>query len=307
MEELDLNLLRALDALLRHRHAGKAAIELGMSAPGLSYALKRLRGHFNDPLFVRARGGMQPTLAAERMAPVVQQVLARVRDELGPARAFDPSRDERQFTLGLSDLGEMIILPKLMRALGREAPGVDVRISSSLPQEVGNALTRGEIDLAIGAYPECSGSDLFQQRLYTHGFTCLARRGHPQIGAQVTVDRETFLSLPHATIRTTGRTQQVVEKYLQRHGLKRRLRLQTPHILSVPFVVAATDLVVTVPAAVAELFASLADLQSFTPPLKIPPITIRQYWHRRQQSDPANAWLRSRVRELFSGSDGWRI
>jgi DNA-binding transcriptional LysR family regulator len=305
MDNLDLNLLRVLDALLRYQHVGRAAAALGMSQPGFSYALRRLRTYFNDPLFLRTRAGMQPTSTAERLAPTVQQVLAQVRNELAPARSFEASRDERVFTLGMSDLGEMIVLPKLMRALAREAPGVDLRVSPSLPQELGAALARGEVDLAIGYYPECRGTDIFQQRLYTHGFTCLARRGHPRVGREV--DRETFLSLPHATIRTTGRSQHAVEQHFERQGLKRRMRLTTPSILSTAFVVAATDVVVTVPTAVAELFGSLASVQSFTPPLKLPRITIRQYWHRRQHSDAANQWLRSMVRALFSGPDGWRL
>lgn len=115
------------------------------------------------------------------------------------------------------------------------------------------------------------------------------------------------VALQHASIRSTGRTQQVVDGFFEKQGPQRRVTLQTPGIFSAPFVVAATDIVVTLPATVGELFATIARVQIFDPPVSLPEITVRQYWHRRQHNNPANKWLRELVNTLFSGKDGWRM
>jgi DNA-binding transcriptional LysR family regulator len=305
LNNLDLNLLRVLDALLRHKHVGKAATALGLSQPAISYALKKLRAHYQDPLFVKTRSGVQPTAAAERLGPHVTHILEQVREHLGPAPQFSPETSNRTFTLSLSDLGEMIVLPKLLRALARSAPNVNLRMFSGGPSDLSAALQSGELDLMIGYFPDQQGLDFFQQGLYSHGFVCVARHGHPAVGKPM--DREAFLSLQHASIRSKGHSQQVVESAFEKQGIHRRKVLETGHFLSIPFVVAATNLVVTVPKAVGELFSELARLQTFEPPIQLPRLAIRQYWHRRQTAEPGNKWLRALVRKLFHGPDGWRL
>ena len=109
-----------------------------------------------------------------------------------------------------------------------------------------------------------------------------------------------FRNLPHAVVKTEGRSQEIVEQYLKQHGIRRRELLRSPHFLSIPMVIASTDLVVTVPAPIGELFRQIADLQVLQPPFPIPFIDVKQYWHRYQQSDPGNRWLRSIVVDLFS-------
>jgi DNA-binding transcriptional LysR family regulator len=60
MDDLDLNLLSALDALLYEGSVGKAALRLGLSPSAMSRTLKRLRAATGDPLLVRAGRGLVP-------------------------------------------------------------------------------------------------------------------------------------------------------------------------------------------------------------------------------------------------------
>lgn len=305
MDNFDLNLLRIFEALWRHRHVGRAAIGLDLSQPAFSYSLKRLREQIGDPLFVKTRAGMQPTAAAVQLAPVVAAILEQVRDQLLPVQSFDPATSSRTFTLSSSDIGEMVFLPKLLHHISQLAPKVNIRMYTGRHAELMRAMESGELDLMTGYFPDNVGSDIFQQRLFSHGFLCLARAGHPHIGKKLT--KQAFLSLPHAVIRAEGRSQEIVEQYFKEHGIKRRALLHTHHFLSIPFVVAATDMVVTVPAAVGEMFSQLANIQTFEPPLPFPSFDIKQYWHRRQHGDAANQWLRGLVQELFSGADTWHL
>lgn len=305
MNNFDLNLLRIFEALWRYGHVGRAAAALSLSQPAFSYSLKRLRDQIGDPLFVKTRTGMQPTTHALRLAPIVATILAQVRDELLPVPAFDPLQSARTFTLSTSDIGEMVILPKLIRHLSRVAPNVNIRTYGGGPAELRLAMENSELDLLIGYFPDAAGTDIFQQRLFSHGFSCIARRNHPALSKKLSLQR--FLELPHAVIRAEGRSQEIVEQYFKEQGVKRRALLSTHHFLSIPFVIAATDMVVTVPSAVAEMFALLATIQIFNPPMQLPSFDIKQYWHRRQHYDAANQWLRGEILQLFSGKSTWHL
>jgi DNA-binding transcriptional LysR family regulator len=68
---LDLNLLPALEALLRRRNVTHAAADVGLSQPAMSRALARLRETFGDPLLIRVGGGLAPTPLAQGLAPKV--------------------------------------------------------------------------------------------------------------------------------------------------------------------------------------------------------------------------------------------
>jgi|ERR1700730_16041914 DNA-binding transcriptional LysR family regulator len=298
MNNFDLNLLRVFDAVWRHGHLGLASKELELSQPALSHALRRLREGIGDPLFVKVSRGMQPSARAVQLAPIVQSILASVREQVLAAPAFDPKHASRSFTIALVDVGEMAFLPKLLGRLMCEAPSVDVRSVSMPPRELVLALQRGEVDLAIGYFPDIDGIDFLQQRLFRHGFVCLVRAGHPSVRGTLTSKQ--FRDLPHAVVQTEGRSQEIVEQYLKQQGIHRRKLLRSPHFLSIPMVIASTDLVVTVPQPIGEVFARIVELQVLRPPYPIPSFDIKQYWHRCQHADPGNRWLRNMVADLLA-------
>ena len=297
MDKFDLNLLRVFDAVWRHGRLRLASEELELSQPALSHSLKRLREGIGDPLFVKVPTGMQPTARAAQMAPVIQSILANVREHVLATPGFDPTSARRSFTIAMTDVGEMTLLPKLLGRLMSNAPAVDIRTVSMPPRDLVAAFQKGQVDLAIGYFPDMSGLDILQQRLFSVGFVCVIRAGHPEVHERLT--QKQFRNLPHAVVKTEGRSQEIVEQYLKQHGIRRRELLRSPQFLSIPMVIASTDLVVTVPASIGKLFRQIADLQVLQPPFPIPSIDIKQYWHRYQQSDPGNRWLRGIVVHLF--------
>lgn len=298
--------MRAFVALWREGHMGRAAQALGMSQPALSAALKRLREQLGDPLFVKTRQGMQPTAYAEQIAPEAAAILEQVRHRLlAPAR-FDPASAARRFTLSTTDIGEMVFMPKLLRHLASVAPGVDVQaVTGPLPERLA-ALARGEIDLLLGHYPDVQGADWFQRRLFDHGFVCLARQGHPAVREGV-LTAEAFLAARHALLHDQGRSQEMVEGYLHGQGLRRRVAYVGSHFLSLPIVVAATDLIATVPAEAGRIFAGHPGLQQLAPPFPFPRFGVKMYWHRRSHTDAATRWLRDTLVTLFAGPAGWHL
>lgn len=303
---LDLNLLAVAVALQDEGGVSRAALKLGLSQPAVSGALARLRRHFDDPLFVRVAAGMAPTPRGASLVERARELLRQVDEELlAPAR-FNPTTEQRPFTFAMSDVGEMVFLPRLLERLGREAPGAMLRSVSLRPLALAEALEAGEVDLAIGYFPDLKRrSGLFQQRLMQHRFTGLLRHDHPLQGARLS--QAEFLGLQHVVVQSEGRSQEIFERFLKARGLSRRVALTTPHFLAVPRLVAGSDLAAVVPHALARVHGVAAHgLRTVRLPFDTPPIELNQHWHRKVHKDARHAWLRALVSALFNpANDEW--
>jgi DNA-binding transcriptional LysR family regulator len=296
--EFDLNLLPVVLAIAEERSVSRAAERLGWSQPKVSIALARLRAAFDDPLFIRGSHGMSPTPRALALLVPTRDILARVKNEVLIGAAFDPATTTRRFTFALSDIGEMTFLPKLLAYLQTHAPNAAVRSVTLPPDEIAVGLEAGDIDLAVGYFPDLKGRNFFQQRLFTHSFISLLNAKHPIKGKRISM--EDFLRIGHAVISAEGRSQEIFEQLLAKHRIERRIVLSTPHFMSIPFIIASTDLLVTVPYAVGESFAKIANIRLIEPPLDIPQFDLKQHWHRKYGKDEANMWIRSVLVKLFS-------
>jgi DNA-binding transcriptional LysR family regulator len=305
MQDLDLNLIPYLVAMEEARNVSRAAQMLGVSQPRVSTALARLRDYFGDPLFVRTSRGMEPTPRALSLIPSAREALGHIQRGVLDTQQFDPGTTTRTFSIALSDVGEIVFLPRLLQVLAQRAPHANLRSLSLPPADLERGLAAGEIDLAIGYFPDLSGNNFFQQRLFSHRFICLMRNGHPLAKRSLTI--EAFLRCGHAVVRAEGRSQEVLEKYLEKHRIHRRAVLETSHFMSLPFILSRTDLIATVPHAIG--FAYAAEHASITlaePPLALPRFDLKQHWHRKFHNDARTIWLRGIVAELFNDEhDEW--
>lgn len=296
--EFDLNLLPVVLAIAEERSVSRAAERLGWSQPKVSIALAKLRAALDDPLFIRGSHGMSPTPRALALLVPTRDILSRVKNEVLIRAAFNPATTTRRFTFALSDIGEMTFLPKLLAYLQAHAPNATVRSVTLPPGEIAVGLENGDIDLAVGYFPDLKGRNFFQQRLFTHSFISLLNAKHPIKGKRISMDE--FLRIGHAVISAEGRSQEVFEQLLVKHRIERRIVLSTPHFMSIPFIIASTELLVTVPYAVGESFAKVANIRLIEPPMEIPQFDLKQHWHRKYGKDEANMWIRSVVAKLFS-------
>jgi DNA-binding transcriptional LysR family regulator len=306
-KRLDLNLLPIAVVLYEERGVGKAAARLGMSQPAVSAALARLRAAFDDPLFIRTAHGMAPTPRAQALIAPARDVLARVQRDVLSGMAFNPATTNATFAFALSDVGEMVFLPRILDSLRNLAPLASVRSVSLPPSQLREGLEKGEVDLAIGYFPDLETSNFFQQRLFTHHFCCLMRRDHPITSRRLSLKQ--FLELKHVAVRAEGRSQELFERFLVRKRLHPKIVLVTPHFMSLPIIIARSDLVATVPHAIGMFFSnSSTNIKTVLLPFSdLPQIVVKQHWHRKSHNDPRNQWLRSLMTRLFSPeADEWR-
>jgi DNA-binding transcriptional LysR family regulator len=298
MAELDLNLLRVLVALEETRSVSATALRLQRSQPAVSAALSRLRESFDDRLFVRAGNVMQPTPRAAGLVASARTVLARIESEIVAAPRFDPARSHRTIAIALSDVGEVELLPTIMREVRKRMPNAGVRSVSLPAADVARGLESGAIDLAIGYFPDLKKRNFFQQALFTGTFCSLVSVRHPIAAKKLTLKQ--FMALDHVVVRAESRSEEVMERYLAKKRIRRRVVLTTPHFASAPMIVAQSNFIVTVPESLADYLAKVSsDVRIVGLPFEPPRIALKQFWHRKFHEDARNRWLRNLMCELF--------
>lgn len=290
LRRIDLNLLVALDALLKEKNVTRAAQRLGMSQPAASRALGRLRALFADALLVEGPGGYVLSARAEELRPRLGSILAGVGEML-EANAFDPAAATGRIRLLMPDLQAAVLAPHLLARLAREAPSLDLDIAA-LGTDGFGALERGDAD-AMVALVDDAPAGIQRRRLYDEELVTLMRAQHPALSRKLTLER--FLALDHIVVSVTGLGAAPVDEVLARMGRTRRVKLRVPNFFAAVEIAAHSDLVMTLPSSLARAAADMRGLVSLPPPLDLGVFTMSLAWHARQQDAPRHIWLRRAV------------
>ena len=298
---LDLNLLVVFTSVLKTRSTTLASDELELSQSAVSNALRRLRNHFGDPLFVKTAEGMSPTPLAQQLAGPIQEGLERIRSALDDRREFVPSTSHRRFHICMSDMGQLVLFPGLLAMAQVEAPGVCIATVEMPPREAHVLMARGELDLAIGTFPELAAG-FHKQRLFTKQYVVMARAGNPALQGGLTLER--FVNARHALFQPTADSHHTLEEHIdsvfRAHGAQRKVCAVFAHGLGIVEAVTISDLLVCVPKRLAELYAAQADIAVARLPFPSPVVDICQYWHERLHQDHGHRWLRSLLFRRFA-------
>lgn len=294
--DLHLNQLRLVDALARNSNLGEAAEEIGLTQSAASHALARLRAELEDPIFVRTSEGMRPTPYGTRLAASIREALQSLRAGLDRYPEFVPRTSSRIFNVIMSDVSQMLYLPRLLPRLYSEAPGVTLRVRALPAKAPHLILETGEVDLAVGAFSRLIAG-CRQKRLYREHYVCVVRRDHPRFDRGMSA--EAFCSVPHALVDPKGYVHERLDRWLAQQKVPRTAKLHVPYFLSLPLVIARSDLLVVMASRVAQAYAEILPLKIMPPPVRLPAYEPRIFWHERFHRDPANRWLRSLYEELF--------
>lgn len=290
LRRIDLNLLLLVDAILKEGSASRAARRLRLSQPAVSQGLKRAREAFGDPLLARHGNRLLPTSRAVALQPEIRAILERIESVLTPS-SFDPAAATRDFILASSDLGQVLVLPPLIARIAREAPSCRVKVVPP-PARIDML---DQFDLAIMGAPVTQGpvrwSALFEDR-----FVMLARRGHPALSGPLPLDH--FARMPQALVspRAEG-FEGPVDAALARLGLRRPVAVMLHGFMSLPTILAESDLIAAVPLRFAELPLVHMSCSYRELPLDVPRYAMKIVWHATRSADPSLEWL---CRELVA-------
>ncbi len=290
LRKLDLNLLVILEALLEERSVTRAAERLGMSQPAVSRALARLRAMFSDAVLVEVRQGYVLSARAERMQPVLRRLLAGVGDLLD-ARPFDPAGATGQVRLMMPDFQAGVLAPRLLARITAEAPALNLDIMQP-DAALLEALEKDAVDAIVGVIDDAPAG-IRRRGLYDDGFVTLMRVGHPAAEGTLTLER--YLELAHIVISVTGVGPAPMDEALARMGRTRRIGVRVPSFLAAVEIAARSDLVMTLPASLAQAAAGMARFVVLPPPVDLGSFTMSLVWHERHQDEPRHMWLRGVV------------
>ncbi|MFD9692138.1 LysR family transcriptional regulator [Kitasatospora sp. NPDC059146] len=288
---MDLNLLRALDALLQENSVTRAAERLGTSPAAASRMLARLRRAVGDPLLVRAGQGLVPTPRALELREEVAELLRGCDNVLRPGAGFDPVHLERTFTVQSTDAVLVRAAGRLTGRIRAEAPGVDVLF---LPEslEGGPGLRQGRVDVEVGVLGQLD-PEIRTRPLVTAPVAGVARAGHPLFDGRITARR--FAAADHIGVSRRGKRLGPIDAALAERGLRRRVAVVVPSHTAAMLLARDSDLV-TLGAAdwLPEAFEALG-LRTFPIPLELPPLELGMAWHPRNSADPAHRWFRAHL------------
>jgi DNA-binding transcriptional LysR family regulator len=293
---VDLNLLKAFDALTSERVVTRAARRIGLSQPAMSHALSRLRSLFADDLFVRTPTGMEPTARAREIAPLVAAAIEHIEAALNLGIGFDPAKSAGIFTTGMAEYAEVALVGRLAEAFAQRAARATLRLTPLTGVDAAEQLDRGAIDVAVahlGTLPTHIESIV----LMRDPFVVVVRRRHPIAGQNLSI--ETYAALNHILVSPRGDTSGVLDRILVDFGLRRRIALLVATYLALPVALAASDLIATVPRRTARQIAATAEIEIMPLPIDFS-MTVSMAWHRRSASEPAQTWFRALLIEAAS-------
>ena len=296
---IDLNLLVVLDTIYTEGSITGASRTLHLTQPAVSHALRRLREHFGDPLFLREGQRMRPTPLARSLVEPVRRALRGLDLALTEIGRFDPATAERHFVIGVRDVLESILLPPLMEGLA-QWPSISVSTVLVDRGVLETELASGRLDASLDVrWPTTTA--VRRERVLSDRMVVVARRGHPALVQGL--DLVTYLQQQHvaASGRRSGTLFEDLE--LERQGLQRRVRLRCQHYFAACRVAATTDLLLTMPGAYARIANENLPNQIWPLPFVAPTLDSYIYWHSDFDADPANQWLREHVRGAFAGLD----
>ncbi|WP_233837011.1 LysR family transcriptional regulator [Paraburkholderia sp. ZP32-5] len=306
MRNLDLNLLRVFDAIMRERNVLRASEAINLSPSAVSHALSRLRALLGDELFVRTAAGMEPTVRALEMAPLVRDALVTIERALGP-KEFDPGSTDRQFCIAATDYMTAVVLPHFLRTISVIAPHSSVMVLPASRIDLTAQIDVGRVEIALGSFSSVPHR-LREQVLFDEQDMMVIATDHPLAGTKISLD--VFADLPLLVVSTGGSE----EGLLSERGLTRRTEMfdraalmaafnsigkspkfsvVQPHFLAIPSLLTGSATAAIVPASLARMFSQSGAAYCTELPWQAPPRAVQMIWHERHNLDPGHEWLRA--------------
>lgn len=301
----DLNLLKALDALLREGSTTRAGERLGLSQSAVSSALTRLRHALGDPLFVRQGNRLVATDFAEGLRHALPEQLEKIEALLSTPVEFDPTIAEGRFKISAADFMAEMLMPQLGDFLSVHAPHIKAQLMDLVPYDYVESLERYDADLVLIPDTEVPAW-INKEPLFWSPFVVIARAGHPEIrdlSPGEIMPFETFCRLHHVLFSPEGNLSAMGDAALAKVGRKRQVAMTVPVFSGVCRVVSGSDLIALLPKQLAQRVEQDYGLRWFQPPMRIDPALIIGIWHQRADRNPMAAWMRSRIFGILKALD----
>ncbi len=288
-------------AVIKNKSVTLAAQELSMTQSAISNALRRLRGHFEDELFIKTNRGMTPTLLAEQLSIPIASALHQIQLAMDAIETFDPSTSARSFCIYTSDVGQLILAPRLLKAIESDTNKISISMVNVSPPKAKEMMMDGSIDIAIGTFDDFQVG-FHSQRLFTKSYVVIGRKGNPVFKGKLTLDK--FLRARFATYHPPAESHDDFEKVLdgifKSKKAQRKVSIELAHGLGIGELISGCDLLCCIPKRLAANLAKHTAIEIADLPFSSPSIDVSQYWHDKVHSDLGHKWFRALVYKSYS-------
>jgi DNA-binding transcriptional LysR family regulator len=291
-QQVDLNLLHILQALLEERHVTHAANRCFLSQSAMSRAFERLREMFKDDLLIRTGRTYERTVRGERLLRDLENLLPRIAAMIR-GEAFETEKSREKIRLALTDYASMVLLPALARRMRTYAPNMTLEVVA-WHDRVYDDIESGRIDVALTPIPV--PASLQGEVLFEEDFVCVLGSQRKRPASRLTLKQ--YLDAPHAVVNVLAGQQTLVDRPLAELGLRRRVALIVPFFVPATLAILDTDLILTIPRRLAQSFQTMRELSIVKPPAAIRSFPYLMVWHPRLTGDFAQAWFREQVRVI---------
>ncbi len=160
-KDLDLNLLKILVLLEKHRQLKPVAKALGKSEASISKYLARLREQLNDELFIRHPHRFEPTDYLVRQLPQITEALDQLETCL-LRFDFEPENYEKDITISLPQVAQYSFGHLLAMELMSVFPKAHITITTNNEHTVEDILL-GKVDVQLHYF-----NDELPKSIYQH-------------------------------------------------------------------------------------------------------------------------------------------
>lgn len=295
ISRIDLNLLLTFHCLMTERSATRASAMLHVTQGAVSAALRRLREHFGDELFIRTASGMQPTRKAMELAPKIAEALTSISAVLGAEPEFSPRDSSYLFNIGLSDDIESYLAPRIVSAAAEQGLGVTFAFHQSNSSLWKQSLQDPDMDLVICSEPKDFNTSYSSQVLFSSSYSCLFR---PRAGAaDEPIGLEEYFAADHVRISYDGR-RGFIDDMFESAGYARRVIASFTHFSGALTTLVSSEAIATLPTFAAESYAAMTQLRASPAPLPVPSFRCFMVWDIAKHGKPHHEWLRQFIGEL---------
>ena len=299
LNNLDLNLLVSLDALLQEKNVTQAAKRVHVTQPAMSGALQRLRQYFNDEILVRAGRNLELTPRAQSLVVPIREILLQIQDTVEKAPEFNAATTHRRFSVVMSDYSTAVLMPHVLHALNENAPGIEIDVAP-LGANLNRQIESGRTELAVvpadfnlmvseGPMPE----DVQSSMLFTDSWVCAVSEDHPHIRKELTL--EDYLEYPHVVPNFGDGVITFEEVAIRQASLHIKTRAAIPSFTTLLSLIPGSTLIATVQKRLAMRHVDQYPIRLFEPPLKISELKEVLVWHKRNDYDPGLIWFRDLI------------
>lgn len=296
IKDVDLNLLTVFHAIYESRSISAAAVELDLSQPGMSHALKRLRTQLNDKLFVRQGNGVAPTVYADSIAEPIRNAINFLEMSLTPEQDFDPKTSTRHFRLLLADFVEPLIMPALLQAVYANR-NITFELISPQAMRIEDAILEGSADLVAHLQADMM-HEISADPLFPIEPIIAYRLGHPIIQepntlAAIPKYRNVSPNLKPGAVKN-------FEKAKISQTVTRDYICLVHSVRSIPALLAESDCIAFLPMLFAIKMAPLYKLGYFRMPVDVLKQDVTLSWHRKNDNDKSLVWLRATIKDIIA-------